>query len=372
MPVSVQNVFVFAIFNILAFNLGVGALSLGVGAVGAATVFLIVQRCVAPRAAPELVVDAQAELGEGPIWDPRNGTLLWLDILASKLFVYSPTTGTNTVHDLSAHTPSVSTVVPVEGTRSQVVLGVQAGFALYDLKSRKFEPHPCNGALHGAHTRMNDGKCDPQGRLWLGSIARSGPGGADLVPGASALYVLEGWASVAPTKVLDGVTVSNGITWSEDGRTMLYTDSPTFGVDAFDFDGGAASHAELATRRRRAIDVCSGFPPVPDGCALDTQGMLWVACFGAGEVRRYDPANGRLIATVALPAAAGKETTACAFGGAALDELYVTTAHEFWDAGKRAEMPLAGGLFKLSRAALAALGGGAGPIRGVPMHPFKP
>ena len=187
--VSVHSVFVFVIFNIAAFNLGVGALSLGVGAVGATIAFLIVRHRAARRAAaPELVVDAQAELGEGPIWDPRNGTLLWLD------------------------------------------LGVQAGFALYDLDSRKFEPHPCNGALHGAHTRMNDGKCDPQGRLWLGSIARSGPGGADLVPGASALYVLEGWASAAPTKVLDGVTVSNGITWSEDGRTMLYTDSPTFGA----------------------------------------------------------------------------------------------------------------------------------------------
>ena len=229
--VSVHSVFVFVIFNIAAFNLGVGALSLGAGAVGAAIAFLIVRHRTVRRAAvPELVVDAQAELGEGPIWDPRNSTLLWLDILASKLFVYSPTSGANTVHDLSGHTPSVSTVVPVEGTRSQVVLGVQAGFALYDLDSRKFEPHPCNGALHGAHTRMNDGKCDPQGRLWLGSIARSGPGGADLVPGASALYVLEGWASAAPTKVLDGVTVSNGITWSEDGRTMLYTDSPTFGA----------------------------------------------------------------------------------------------------------------------------------------------
>ena len=104
--VSVHSVFVFVIFNIAAFNLGVGALSLGVGAVGATIAFLIVRRRATRRAAaPELVVDAQAELGEGPIWDPRNGTLLWLDILASKLFVYSPTSGANTVHDLSAHTP---------------------------------------------------------------------------------------------------------------------------------------------------------------------------------------------------------------------------------------------------------------------------
>eukprot|EP00966_Prymnesium_polylepis_P301293 6961758-Prymnesium_polylepis.2 len=149
---------------------------------------------------------------------------------------------------------------------------------------------------------------------------------------------------------------------------MYYTDSPTFGVDAFDFDGAARAHAELATKRRRAIDVCTGFPPVPDGCALDTQGMLWVACFGAGQVRRYDPASGELLATVVVPAAAGLETTACAFGGEALDELYVTTAHEFWDAAKQAQMPMAGGLFKVPRASLAALGDG---IAGVPVNHFK-
>lgn len=342
------------------------ALTAGIGAAGAAALYLLVRRYRTPKLTAELLVNPGSELGEGPFWDSRINALLSLDILAAKIYVLH---GVDyTVHDISEHTTSVSTIVPVQGTRSQVILGVQGGFALYDLETKKFEPHYSNGSLHGEYTRMNDGKCDPQGRLWLGSIARTGPGGADLKPGASALYVLEQWSST-PTKVLEGVTVSNGVTWSANGKTMYYTDSPTFKVDAFDFDGGAKTHAALATARRTAIEICSSFPPVPDGCALDTQGKLWVACFGAGEVRRYDPATGALLATVVLPEAAGKETTACAFGGASLDELYITTAHEFWDEAKQAEMPLAGGLFKVSRDALASLGGG-GPIRGQPMHYF--
>jgi hypothetical protein len=113
---------------------------------------------------PTLVVDARAELGEGPIWDARSGKLLWLDILNSKVMQYSPKTSQNVVHDLSPHAPSVSTIGPVSGSDTKVVLGVQSGFALYDLETKTLEAHPSNGSLHGPFTRMNDGKCDPQGR----------------------------------------------------------------------------------------------------------------------------------------------------------------------------------------------------------------
>lgn len=183
---------------------------------------------------------------------------------------------------------------------------------------------------------------------------------------ASALYVLDGWES-APVKVLSDITVSNGIVWTPDAKTMYYIDSPTFTVSSFDFDGAAGAVTELATNRKAIIEVATSFPPVPDGCALDTEGMLWVACFGGQQVRRYDPASGEILATVDLPAEAGSETTACAFGGEGLDELYVTTAHEFWDEAKRAEMPLAGGLFKVAKEELGKLG----DIRGVPMSHFR-
>jgi len=319
-----------------------------------------------------LVADVKAELGEAPIWDARHGRLLFLDVLHAKIFSYSCETGATETVDVSQHTPVVSTIVPVRGVEwdDAVVIGTQDGIALFDLEDGTFEDHPSSGSLHARpHTRMNDGRCDASGRLWIGSIARDGPGGADLVSGGAALWLLPSW-SATPQQALSDVTVSNGMAWSSDGKTMWYTDSPTFGVDAFDFDDAAGNEpAKLLNNRRRAIQVCAGFPPVPDGCALDVQGKLWVACFGAGEVRRYDPADGRLLCTFAMPAEAGPETTACAFGGEALDELYVTTAHEFWPASKCAEFPLAGSMFKVTRQAIAAK---CGPgVAGQPVHYFN-
>jgi sugar lactone lactonase YvrE len=250
-----------------------------------------------------------------------------------------------------------------------VVVGTTEGLARFDLDEgvKSAEMHESNGSLHGPYVRMNDGKCDPQGRLWLGSLSRAGPGNADLVTGGAALYVYSGW-DCQPTRVVEGITVSNGLSWNAEGTTMYYTDSPTFHVDAFDFEGNAEEAVGLATNRRQAFQVCESFPPVPDGHALDTSGKLWVACFGVGEVRRYDPTTGEVLAVVKMPADAGPQSTACAFGGEALDELYITTAHEFWDAEQQQAHPLAGGLFKVPREELAKLGEA---ISGLPPHHFK-
>eukprot|EP00928_Gymnodinium_smaydae_P027256 TRINITY_DN21130_c0_g2_i1.p1 TRINITY_DN21130_c0_g2~~TRINITY_DN21130_c0_g2_i1.p1 ORF type:complete len:330 (-),score=33.99 TRINITY_DN21130_c0_g2_i1:49-1038(-) len=321
-----------------------------------------------PELTPVLVVDQKAELGEGPFWDARRHQLLWLDILGAQVFSYDPASKANIAYDLSKHTQHVTTIVPVQGCKSTVVVGTTEGIAKLDLEQGEtsFEAHSANGTLHGEYVRMNDGKCDPQGRLWIGSIAREGPGGADLVTVGAALYVYEGWQG-EPSKALEKVTVSNGICWSADGSVMFYTDSPTCVVDAFDFNGAAESHVGLISNRRRALRVSDGFPPVPDGNAIDCEGMLWIACFGAGEVRRYNPVTGELLATVRLPKEAGPQTTACAFGGVELDELYITTAHEFWDTEQMSAMPLAGGLFKVPRDELAKLG----DVRGMPGHCFK-
>jgi len=318
---------------------------------------------------PVLVVDQKAELGEGPFWHPGRQQLLWLDVLHGKVFCYDPAANTNAEHDFTELTEHITTVVPVQGSTSAVVVGTTEGMARFDLDEgvKSTEMHKTNGFLHGEHVRMNDGKCDPQGRLWLGSISRTGPGGADLLDGGAALYVYDGWEG-SPHRAVEGITVSNGLSWNAEGTTMYYTDSPTFHVDVFDFDGNAKEGNALATNRRQAFQVSESFPPVPDGHALDTSGKLWVACFGVGEVRRYDPNTGEVLAVVKMPTDAGPETTACAFGGEALDELYITTAHEFWDAEKQQAHPLAGGLFKVPREELAKLDEG---ITGLPPHHFK-
>merc|ERR1712113_1132509 len=138
----------------------------------------------------------------------------------------------------------------------------------------------------------------------------------------------------------------------------------TLGVDAFDFEVAAPTHLQLATRRRRVVTASFKFDEkFPDGCCIDSHGCLWVALYGAGQVCRYDLHTGTVLATIAMPSAAGVETTSCAFGGEDLDELYITTVYKWWSAEKRAALPLGGGLFKVSREALAQLGSN---IRGVP------
>eukprot|EP00747_Dinoflagellata_sp_TGD_P160642 gnl/TRDRNA2_/TRDRNA2_178003_c9_seq2.p1 gnl/TRDRNA2_/TRDRNA2_178003_c9~~gnl/TRDRNA2_/TRDRNA2_178003_c9_seq2.p1 ORF type:complete len:152 (+),score=29.98 gnl/TRDRNA2_/TRDRNA2_178003_c9_seq2:330-785(+) len=149
---------------------------------------------------------------------------------------------------------------------------------------------------------------------------------------------------------------------------MYYTDSSTLTVDVIDYDQATGT----LTNRRPAIRV-EGCEQVPDGHTLDADGKLWVALFGygdsspKGEVRRYDPATGEHLATVVLPQEASTQTTACAFGGGDLDELYITTAHEFWDEEKKSKFPGAGGLYKVSKEELSKAGAG---IKGQPVFHF--
>ena len=162
---------------------------------------------------------------------------------------------------------------------------------------------------------MNDGKCDALGRLWAGTVGVNERGLA--AEGAGALYCLELDGRVR--RVLEGVSLSNGMDWSPDGETFYYVDSLSGGIDAFAFD---LSSGALANRRR-IVEL--GFPPevgFVDGICVDTDGGLWAAVWGAGEVRRYSPA-GELDRTVRLPVT---QPTSCVFAGESLDVLVITSA----------------------------------------------
>ena len=173
--------------------------------------------------------------------------------------------------------------------------------------------------------RMNDGACDSAGRFWAGTMR------LDEAPGAGALYRLDPDGGVQT--MLTGVTISNGIGWSPDDTCVYYVDTPTGGLDAFDFD---AASGTISNRRRIAtIDDGDGFP---DGLAVDAEGAIWVALWEGWAVRRYAP-DGELLAAVDVPAA---RVTKPAFGGPELDRLYITTAAP--DAPDPAQ-PHAGGLF---------------------------
>jgi sugar lactone lactonase YvrE len=271
----------------------------------------------------ELVADVHANVGEGPVWWPEEGLLLWVDITPGHVHVLDPASSTRRLLEVGQ---PVGAVAPRRA--GGLVLAVQEGFALADLATGETRTVARVGGGDPS-LRMNDGKCDPKGRFWAGTMA------LDERPGAGTLYRLD--ADYRVEAVLDGLTISNGMGWSLDGRTMYFIDSPTQRVDAFDFDPERGAVAN----RRPLVEV----PPeagLPDGMTVDTEGFLWVALWGGWAVRRYAP-DGTLDRVVRLPVS---QVTSCAFGGPGLDQLYVTSAARDLTGDALRREPHAGALFR--------------------------
>ncbi len=268
----------------------------------------------------ELVLDARAVLGEGPVWDETASVLYWVDINQAAIHRYDPVSGENLTVDVGE---PVGAVALCAG--GQLVLARKSGFALLDEWGSP--PRPFAAVESDREdTRMNDGACDARGRFWAGTMH------AGLEAGHGSLYRLDPDATVSP--MLTGVSISNGIAWSPDDTTMYYVDTPTGGIDAFEFDSAAGT---ISGRRRIVtIDPQHGSP---DGLVVDAAGCLWVALWEGWAVRRYAP-NGDLLGVVEVPSA---RVTKCAFGGPELDDLYVTTASP--DEPDAAQ-PHAGGVFR--------------------------
>jgi len=271
----------------------------------------------------EIVLDAAAELGEGPIWDTRAGCLYFVDILQGHVHQFNPSTAIVRTYEIGQ---SVGAVAPTE--RGDLVLAVRDGFARLDPVTGRVDSIADVDADR-PDLRMNDGACDPAGRFWAGTMA------LDERPDAGALYRLDVDGHVE--RILEPVTISNGIDWSDDGRTMFFIDSATHRVDAFDFDGATG-----AVSNRRPFVTIPGEEGTPDGLTLDAEGSVWVALWGGGAVHRYSPA-GALDVVVRVPT---KYPTSCAFGGRDLGDLFITSATIRLTAAERAEQPLAGGVFR--------------------------
>jgi sugar lactone lactonase YvrE len=268
----------------------------------------------------ELVLDARAELGEGPLWDARTSELLWVDIPRSEVHRFDPASGS----DRSFTTGAVVGAVVPRG-RDGYAVARQDGFALVDAHEsvRLLAPVEADRP----ETRMNDGACDSQGRFWAGTM------NFDCVTPSGSLYRLDPDGSV--TRMLTDVMVSNGIAWSLDDHTLYYADTPTGGVDAFDFEPKTGT---IASRRRLiTIEPADG---QPDGLVVDAEGCLWVALWNGWAVRRY-ATDGTHLGTVDIPVA---RATKPAFGGEGLTDLYVTTAAPD---DQDDDQPHAGGIFRV-------------------------
>lgn len=270
----------------------------------------------------EVVRDIRADVGEGPVWDARRAALLWVDIARHQVNWLRPGDGRLTSFDAGQ---PVSAVAP--RATGGVVLAMHHGFGLLDPQTWKLQL-ACPVEPDLTTNRMNDGKCDSAGRFWAGTMA------FDMAAGAGALYRLG--ADLQAVRVLEKVSVSNGLAWSHDDRTMYFIDSGTGGVDVFDYTSDSGQIAN----RRRLIDVAPG-DGLPDGMTIDAEGFLWVAIWGGWSVRRYAP-DGTLDLVVELPT---KQITSCTFGGPGLDELYITSASDGLSERQRREQPHAGAIF---------------------------
>ena len=264
---------------------------------------------VANRTTAECVAEVPALIGEGPLWSEDEQRLLWLDIEGRRLHIHDPARASDAVVELERHVGCI-------GPRAAggLVAATEDGFALLD---------PSSGALTliapviagEASLRMNDGKCDPRGRFWAGTMAY------DTTPGAGCLYRLD--ADHTVHRILEKVTVSNGIDWTLDEQTMYFIDSFAYGIDAFDYDAESGA----VSNRRRFVDIANdttvptGFT-VPDGMTLDAGDNLWVAIHGRGEVHCFDP-RGRLQHVIDV---AAESVTSVAFGGPDLGDLFITAA----------------------------------------------
>ena len=272
-----------------------------------------------------LAFDARADLLEGPIWDARRQCLYFVDIMAGRVHCFDPASKTRRTHDLGETIGSVGAVALSE--RDELILAARDGFVRLDASAGVRSTIAAVEADR-PRNRMNDGTCDAAGRFWAGTMS------LDETPGAGALYCLDPTGDVRVMVV--GATISNGIDWSDDARTMYYVDSPTRQIDVFDFDLAAGT----ISNRRPFVRIPDEHG-IPDGLTLDAEGYVWVALWRGSAVHRYAP-NGTLAAVVRVPTSC---PTACAFGGPDLRDLFITTAAIELTDRERAEQPLAGGLF---------------------------
>jgi sugar lactone lactonase YvrE len=267
----------------------------------------------------ELLIDAKAELGEGPVWDPHTQTLYWLDILNKRVYA------------------NADVLIELDEFIGCLAPRKHGGFIL----TKRFsfwaiEPDSANSTLlaslenEPSNNRFNDGKCDLRGRFLAGTMdmGEKDPNGS--------LYSFDG---KSVTRLLSGITISNGVTWSPDHKTFYYIDTPTRGVKAFDYnlETGVIANPRVAVR----VPASLGWP---DGMTSDMQGNLWIAMWGGAQVTKWNPDSGQLLEQIPVPAL---NVSSCTFGGRNLNELYITSARVGLDSAALARYPLTGGVFRL-------------------------
>jgi len=275
----------------------------------------------------EHVLTVQNKLGEGPVWSAEEQALYWVDIENNSFFRYFPTTSKYESFD-------VGVPIGVLALRAAggLVMATKNGFAFWDPKTQALQ-FLANPEADKPHTRFNDGAVDSQGRFWAGTMCGlpeicSAPEGS--------LYRLDPDGSVSIMET--GIFIANGIDWSPDTKIMYFTDSTRHVIYAYDFDPATG-----AIENRRPFISTPDEIGVPDGLTVDSEGCIWSARWGGWKITRYDP-TGKVEREIQLPVQC---PTSCAFGGANLDELYITSAWNELSVEQKKNQPYAGDLFRV-------------------------
>jgi sugar lactone lactonase YvrE len=270
------------------------------------------------------VLDARASLGECPLWSIEEQALYWVDINAPSLNRFDPASGDNVAMPMPE---SIGCYAFREG--GGFVVALRGGIWLCDRNGR-LERRIAEAPYDTARYRFNDGRCDPQGRLIVGTMNEKHD------DDGAALYRLDGEGML--TRLFGGMTISNGLAWSPDARTMYHADTPAHRVRAFDYDAATGTPSGA-----RTFAQWSGANERPDGATVDSRGHYWVAFYGDGKLVELAP-DGTRVREHPLPAVC---PTMGAFGGADLRTLYVTTARQKRDADELARFPQSGGIFSM-------------------------
>ena len=272
----------------------------------------------------DCVLDVKASLGECPVWSVDEQVLYWVDINAPSLNCFDPLTGGNTAWPM----PQAIGCFALR-ERGGFIAALRDGFWLVASDGR-LERKVAGAPYDPSHHRFNDGRADARGRFWAGSMNEARDAAT------AVLYRLD--PDFTMTAMIPEVTISNGLAFSPDGRTLYHADTPERVVNAWDYDAATGTVSQ-----RRVFAQFAGETDRPDGAAVDREGCYWSAFYGGGRIVRLSP-RGERLAEFPLPALC---PTMCAFGGPDLKTLYVTSARQRRDTDELARLPQSGGIFAL-------------------------
>jgi sugar lactone lactonase YvrE len=276
---------------------------------------------------PKILINPQCELGEGPMWHPTEKCLYWVDILQKRVHRYDPKL---VAHQYFPFDKTLGAVVPTS-SHEHLLLSLEDGVALFNTHTQDLE-YWVKFPENEPNMRANDGKCDPFGNFWVGTMDKS------CKPEAGALYCFS--KNKIFEKQIENVTISNGLAWTADKKTMYYIDTMADTVRSYDIventEGGKISDEKVV------INGDYNKLGYLDGMTIDMEGMLWIAHCNGGCIRRWNPKTGKILKTIKLPV---PKVTSLTFGGEDYKTLFITTAQEHMTAEEIAQYPLSGAVF---------------------------